>query len=154
MLSYSALRPTSSSTIQLLGLALFNALFLGFACVAVVDAGRIISVASNHPLQTLIIFIPVMIGITELVYVVALYPIFREIGWLQYKSYGGDRLVKSMLLWYQVRLLDTTVRANPCRSASSCSASTYSSLSPSRFSLSSSCSRPTPSGGSRLLQRP
>ncbi|KAL8291640.1 hypothetical protein RQP46_001898 [Phenoliferia psychrophenolica] len=90
---------SAKNTIQIMGLCIFNTLFLTYACIQIVE---IKSLITDNTLSVLVWFIPGMIALTELVYFCTLLPIYREFGWTVYKRIGADRAIKKMFMWYQV----------------------------------------------------
>ena len=47
------------------------------------------------------IIVPVMIGVTEVVYCYLAWKLYKEFGWVIFKSLGADRRIKKMFLAYQ-----------------------------------------------------
>lgn len=43
-----------------------------------------------------------MISVTEAVYLLTIWPIYREYGWQIFKTLGADRRIKKCYAWFQV----------------------------------------------------
>ncbi|KAL0950861.1 hypothetical protein HGRIS_007620 [Hohenbuehelia grisea] len=94
------------NTLQFLFLAVFNALFLAYAIIqigeirnALPDDTRGLSSISINILTTII---PIVISISELLYIGLGYKIYHEFGWKVYKALGADRRIKKMFANYQI----------------------------------------------------
>ncbi|BGO88661.1 hypothetical protein NBRC10512_003489 [Rhodotorula toruloides] len=111
----------AKNTIQVVALLIFNTLFLVYSAIQVSYTiampprnTRLIVVYAppqiheirplvNSPaLKVLIWFIPAMISLTEAVYIVTIWPIYREYGWQIFKTLGADRRIKKCYAWFQV----------------------------------------------------
>ncbi|KAI5474383.1 hypothetical protein MNV49_003402 [Pseudohyphozyma bogoriensis] len=90
---------TAKNTLQIVGLCVFNTLFLVYAIIQIIEIKLLIS---GRALKILVWFIPGMIAVTELTYLVTFWPIFQEFGWQIYKRIGADRRIKKCFMWYQV----------------------------------------------------
>ena len=55
----------------------------------------------DNVVATLSIIVPVMIGVTEIVYCFLAWKLYKEFGWVIFKSLGADRRIKKMFLAYQ-----------------------------------------------------
>ncbi|BGP37042.1 hypothetical protein JCM10449v2_000946 [Rhodotorula kratochvilovae] len=88
----------AKNTIQVVALLVFNTLFLVYAAVQIAE---IRSLVTGY-LGVLIWFIPAMISLTEAVYIACMWPIWREFGWLVFKTLGADRRIKRSYAWFQV----------------------------------------------------
>ncbi|GAA5822517.1 hypothetical protein JCM10212_002762 [Sporobolomyces blumeae] len=96
-LAFDAL--VAKNTIQVLALLLFNTLFLAYAAIQIHEIRDLI----NGPtLKVLVWFIPGMISLTELTYIVTIFPIYKEFGWSVFKRIGADRRIKKCFAWYQI----------------------------------------------------
>ncbi|KAM0750041.1 hypothetical protein T439DRAFT_348724 [Meredithblackwellia eburnea MCA 4105] len=90
---------SAKNMIQIMGLMVFNTLFLVYAMIQILE---IRSLVAGKVLSVLVWFIPGMIAMTELVYLVFFWALYREFGWTIYKMIGADRGIKRMYMWYQV----------------------------------------------------
>ncbi|KAI0034928.1 hypothetical protein K488DRAFT_83530 [Vararia minispora EC-137] len=96
------------NTLQFIALALFNAAFLAYAIIQSSEIHATLSGVtdsngfSHIPVNILLNISPVVIGISELVYVGLGYKIYTEFGWKVYKFLGADRQIKRMFAHYQI----------------------------------------------------
>jgi len=88
----------AKNIIQVLGLCLFNTLFLVYSFIEIIE---IKSLVAARVVGILIWVIPGMIGLTELVYLSTTYWIYSEFGWSIYKTFGPNLAVKRAHAWYQ-----------------------------------------------------
>ncbi|GAA6005347.1 hypothetical protein JCM10207_002946 [Rhodosporidiobolus poonsookiae] len=91
----------AKNTIQVGALLLFNTLFLVYA---VVQIHEIRALVDGVALKVLVWFIPAMISLTEVTYVVTMWPIYKEFGWQVFKRIGADRRIKRCYAWFQIFL--------------------------------------------------
>ncbi|GAA99705.1 uncharacterized protein L969DRAFT_104872 [Mixia osmundae IAM 14324] len=91
----------NKNTIQIIGLCLFNALFLLYAIIQIQEIRQAFT-SINKQLNVLINVIPIVISVTEIIFLSLSWKLYREFGWQVYKQIGADRRVKKMFLHYQV----------------------------------------------------
>jgi len=94
----------NKNTIQVIGLCLFNMMFLVYSIVQIEEVrDAFIKIGSMDSIvSALSIVVPVMIGLTEIMYIYLAWKLYREFGWVIFKSLGADRRIKKMYLAYQV----------------------------------------------------
>ncbi|GAA5830622.1 hypothetical protein JCM11251_002536 [Rhodosporidiobolus azoricus] len=92
----------AKNIIQIFGLLLFNSLFLVYSLVQIHE---IHSLIEGDVLRVLVWFIPGLISLTEVTYIVTIWPIWKEFGWSIFKKIGADLRVKRCYAWYQVFLV-------------------------------------------------
>jgi hypothetical protein len=88
--------------------SLFNAAFLAYAIIQSREIQA--SLASVHdqngfshiPVNVLLTVLPIVIGVSELIYIALSYKIYTEFGWKVYKFLGADRQIKRMFAIYQI----------------------------------------------------
>lgn len=95
------------NTLQFIALALFNAAFLAYAIIQTSEVSNALagvdqSGLSRIPVHILLTVLPIVIGISELVYIGLGYKIYKEFGWKVYKFLGADRQIKRMFAHYQI----------------------------------------------------
>jgi len=94
----------NKNTIQIIGLCLFNLMFLVYSVVQISEVRDAFTAIGqmDNVVATLSIIVPVMIGVTEIVYCFLAWKLYKEFGWVIFKSLGADRRIKKMFLAYQV----------------------------------------------------
>ncbi|GAA6007961.1 hypothetical protein JCM11491_006557 [Sporobolomyces phaffii] len=125
VLAFDAL--VAKNTIQVLALLIFNTLFVTppsrsvpsnggaqqleeeLALIGVVEfvpeqINEIRELIEEPVLKILVWFIPGMISLTEVIYLLTIFPLYKEFGWSVFKRIGADRRIKRCFLWYQVYL--------------------------------------------------
>ncbi|CEQ40441.1 SPOSA6832_02059, partial [Sporobolomyces salmonicolor] len=121
-LAFDAL--VAKNTIQVVALLLFNTLFVVYAAIQIHEIRDLID---GSALKVLVWFIPGMISLTELTYLLTIWPIYKvcravhlkvssrrpltfirrftheqEFGWSVFKRIGADRRIKRCYAWFQV----------------------------------------------------
>ncbi|GAA5907766.1 hypothetical protein JCM5296_004529 [Sporobolomyces johnsonii] len=96
-LAFDAL--VAKNTIQVVALLLFNTLFVVYAAIQIHEIRDLID---GSALKVLVWFIPGMISLTELTYILTIWPIYKEFGWSVFKRIGADRRIKRCYAWFQV----------------------------------------------------
>lgn len=95
------------NTLQFIGLAVFNGLFLVYAIIQIGEIRSTLSDStssgiSHIPIEVLTATIPIVISVAELAYVALGWKIYNEFGWKVYKFLGADRRIKKMHANYQI----------------------------------------------------
>jgi hypothetical protein len=98
------------NTLQFIGLAIFNGLFLLYAIIQIGEIRGTLSLVdtaktsgiSRIPIEVLTTIIPIVIAVAELVYVGLGWKIYNEFGWKVYKFLGADRRIKKMHANFQI----------------------------------------------------
>jgi len=92
------------NTLQFIGLAIFNALFLVYAIIQIGEIRQLdTSLATSAiPINALTTVIPIVIALSEVAYIALGYKIYNEFGWKVYKFLGADRRIKKLYANYQI----------------------------------------------------
>ncbi|KAK4051290.1 hypothetical protein OIO90_004771 [Microbotryomycetes sp. JL221] len=91
----------AKNTIQILALNIFNTLFLIYSVIQITELRELLE---TKLLKILVWLIPVMISITETVYICTYWFIWKDFGWQIFKQIGADRSIKRAYAWYHVFL--------------------------------------------------
>jgi len=94
----------NKNTIQVIGLCIFNLMFLFYSVVQINEVRDAFSAIGtmDSMIYTLSLIVPIMIACTEVMYCLLAWKLYREFGWVIFKSLGADRRIKKMYLAYQV----------------------------------------------------
>lgn len=96
------------NTILVFGLVIFNLAFLVYALIQITEIrdvlgdGVIAGTSQTVPVQVLTGAIPVIIGISSLIFAILAYFLWKEFGWQIYKTIGADRRLKRAHLHFQI----------------------------------------------------
>lgn len=99
MLAFDAI--IAKNTIQIVGLLVFNSLFLVYSCIQVTEIKDLLETGT---LRALVWLIPAMISLTEATYLTTFFWIYKDFGWQVFKKIGADRSIKRIYAMYQVFL--------------------------------------------------
>jgi len=94
----------NKNTIQIIALCVFNLMFLVYSVMQIQEVKTAFQRIGNPDpsVPTIVSIVPIMIGITEIIYCFLSWKIFKEFGWVIFKNLGADRRIRKMFLQYQV----------------------------------------------------
>lgn len=96
------------NTILVFGLVIFNLAFLIYALIQITEIrdvlgdGVIAGTSQTVPVQVLTGAIPVIIGLSSLIFASLAYFLWKEFGWQIYKTIGADRRLKRAHMHFQI----------------------------------------------------
>ncbi|PWN32441.1 uncharacterized protein FA14DRAFT_161879 [Meira miltonrushii] len=96
------------NTILVFGLVIFNLAFLVYALIQISEIrdvlgdGVIAGTSQTVPVQVLTGAIPVIIGLSSLIFASLAYFLWKEFGWQIYKTIGADRRLKRAHMHFQI----------------------------------------------------